>query len=194
MTTNTSQDLISSCLNRACTFAIEAASLQSACSTVLKSADRVMAQERPSERLVGLGTELHAQHALMESTRVRLVELGRSESNRLGWLMATYRIAPIARESGDEPLVFITGNAYMPPLRAFDVSDLIWALEDPGCWESYSEGVDRGLAEANVLMDTPEYDNALYVVDLARFEHIGDDDPIPEDDSLSAEWRPIARD
>lgn len=115
-------------------------------------------------------------------------------ARQLGWQVATYEIVPIARESGGEPVVFITDNSFMPPLRAFSISDTVWqATSDPNVmdlWSAYVEGLERALDEARVLMECPEYDNALYVVDLARFEHVEDGDS----DTLSGDWTPIASD
>jgi hypothetical protein len=111
-------------------------------------------------------------------------------ATQLGWQVATYEIAPEARESGNESTVFITGNRYMPPLRAYGVSEDVWNLDEPECWEAYSEAIERRLEKMNVLMDAPEHDNSLYVVDLARFEYVDEEDQYVDGD-LSDQWRPI---
>lgn len=103
-----------------------------------------------------------------------------------------------ARTSRDDPIVFITPNSHMPPLRAFERAEDFWqasggALGNEAVWEAYVESFERALGAANVYMAAPEYDNALYVVDLARFEHVDDEDRDDEDDTLSGEWRPIER-
>lgn len=106
----------------------------------------------------------------------------------------------IARES-TEPVCFITGNSYMPPLRAFGRAEDFWAASHEvdnymlTPWEVYVETFDRTIDDASVLMECPEYDNALYVVDIARFEYIGDErDDADIEDSLSADWREIPQD
>ena len=98
----------------------------------------------------------------------------------------------IARSSGADPVAFITGNSHMPPLRAFGNAELAWRADDTGdVWEAYSETFDRTLSDADVYVGCPDYDNAVYVVDLARFESADDDDT---GDTLSSEWvakRPV---
>lgn len=94
----------------------------------------------------------------------------------------------------EEPVTFITGNNYMPPLRAYGRAEDFWAASD-GCtledlptpWEVYVEVFEEELQKNDVALECPEYDNALYVVDLRRFEYIED----AEGDSLNDEWKVI---
>lgn len=96
-------------------------------------------------------------------------------------------IAQMARNSGDCPIVWVTGNHYMPPLRSFEAAEAIWQADETG--EDFAglvESVERALDKADVLLDCPDYDNALYAVDLRRFEYVESDG-----DNLADDWRPI---
>lgn len=100
----------------------------------------------------------------------------------------------IARAS-DEAVVFITGNSMMPPLRAFGRAEHVWKHDYTECgmdkpsgsreclWVLYTETFEAELHAANVYMDCPEYDNAIFVVDMERFEYVESDD--------AEEWRRI---
>jgi Zn-dependent M32 family carboxypeptidase len=93
------------------------------------------------------------------------------------------RAAPIA-----EPVQFVTGNSFMPPLRSYNAAEAIWQADTTGeHFERLTEELESILDAAKVLLDCPEYDNALYVVDLARFEYVEDNDS----DSLQDDWAPI---
>jgi hypothetical protein len=101
-----------------------------------------------------------------------------------------------ARTSGDDAVVFVTGNSYMPPLRSFPEAEEVWQSphnDDGETFAGLAEMVEARLTEANVLMECPDYDNALYVVDLNRFVY-GHDAGEGYPDNLSDEWRPIAAD
>lgn len=133
--------------------------------------------------------ELSALNILAHAQSERLRDLVREVAQQLGWQVATYDIAPIAHESGGQAVTFITGNSMMPPLREFGLSNGVWNLT-VDAWEAYAEGIESRLDELRVYMAAPDYDNALYVVDLARFEYASD----PEQaDSLEQEWRPIPK-
>lgn len=98
----------------------------------------------------------------------------------------------IARSS-TEPVEFITNNAYMPPLRGFGQAETVWASDsnDGGdLFTLYDEVFEKALEAANVYIGCPDYDNALYVVDMNRWEHIDDPD---ESETLSGEWRERSR-
>lgn len=93
-----------------------------------------------------------------------------------------------ARMSGDEPVVFVTGNRFMPPLRSYDVAEHIWQSEENDDGELFArltEILEGILSDENVALECPDDDNSLYVVDLTRFEYIEDNDS----DTLSGEWR-----
>jgi hypothetical protein len=111
-----------------------------------------------------------------------------------GKLIARDVIAPVAREGG--PVVWLTSNSYMPPIRDLPEVERVWNADDTGeFFPLLIESIERTLDEEKVLMEAPEYDNALYVVDLTRWEYI-DEDELPEDifeKGLDAEWRPIVR-
>lgn len=131
----------------------------------------------------------------------------RERAAQYGWLVATYVIAPVARGSGEQAVVWLTGNSYMPPIRDLADAERLWSALDANTdhghelWEAFIERLDSRLSELNVLMEAPEYDNALYVVDLARFEHIDEDELARLEQAtasaqgeltLEDEWRAIA--
>lgn len=104
-------------------------------------------------------------------------------------LFARDVIAPMARESGDEAVVFITGNSFMPPIRSFDEVDELYQTEcDVDPFVSFMEALENELVKLDVYMASPEYDNCLYVVDLRRFEYVGDDQG---NDNINDDWKII---
>jgi len=106
---------------------------------------------------------------------------------QLGRLVARDVIAPVARQSAFEPVVWLTSNNYMPPLRSIDEAEAIWqleGLEDDDVWGAFVEALESALEEEQVYMAQPEYDNALYVVNLAQWEHVDSDS-----DNLNDEWQ-----
>lgn len=96
-----------------------------------------------------------------------------------------------ARNSGNDPIAWVTGNSMMPPARNFSVMEEIWQADynrtEP-VFDWVWEEVERKVEEANVYLACPDYDNALYAVDTARFEFIPGDFYA---ESLQDEWRPI---
>lgn len=140
---------------------------------LLEGAALVVAQaDLPSE--VG---EHHVTEALEHLVRRQARTISDrvlARATQLGWQVATYEIAPLAKESGSEAVVFITGNSHVPSLRAFGISDEVWQLDyeltTVELFPAYAEAIERRLDELHVHMTEPEYDNALYVVDLDRFE------------------------
>jgi hypothetical protein len=101
-------------------------------------------------------------------------------------------IAQVARGAAeDQPVQFITSNSYMPPLRDMPVAEAIWQAGETASiwspdetWVSFVEALESALDNEQVFMACPEYDNALYVVDLRRFEHSDN----PDADDLNDEW------
>jgi hypothetical protein len=104
----------------------------------------------------------------------------RASAEQLGRLIARHEIAPVAADSGDEPVVALTGNSYMPPIRALDNVEEVWQTNDMDAFEALMDGIESELEVLNVSMSSPDFDNALYVIDLNRFEMSDDvdlDDP-----------------
>lgn len=108
-------------------------------------------------------------------------------------------IAPVARES-ENPVVWLTGNSMMPPIRELTSGHIIWELDatnsDLCLFSSFMETLDNCLVDERVYMAAPDYDNALYVVDLTRWQHRDNEmdetgNVTFEADSLDAEWEPI---
>jgi hypothetical protein len=98
------------------------------------------------------------------------------------------QITAAARHSGSDPIVFVTGNSYMPPLRSFAAAEQVYQADEDGeDFGRLQELVEARLAEADVALECPEYDNALYAVDLGRFEYV--DDP-GDHETLQQDWQP----
>lgn len=96
-------------------------------------------------------------------------------------------IARAARAS-EQPVVFVTGNAYMPPIRSFPEAEALWQDDPTGAaFELFTEALDARLELANVLLECPDYDNALYAVDLARWQRTEDAE---DAEDLNDEWEP----
>lgn len=90
------------------------------------------------------------------------------------------------------PVVWITGNSYMPPLRSMPEAELVYQSEDDDAWPLFVELVDDHLAAADVALECPEWDNALYAVDLKRWQYKDTDQPYESWDGpeLGDEWEP----
>lgn len=91
-----------------------------------------------------------------------------------------------------EPCVWLTGNAFVPAIRSFENAEKLWqqneiAYKGMTAFEVYCETIENLLDEADVYMTSPEWDNALYCVDLARFQSVED----PSGDSINDEWELI---
>lgn len=93
----------------------------------------------------------------------------------------------LVRRVGErEAIVWLTGNAYMPPLRDWGNAEVVWQSDDTGeLWEEYTERWAAGVEAHNIYMGCPEWDNSLYAVDLTRWEHV---DGSEDSETLSEEW------
>ena len=96
-------------------------------------------------------------------------------------------VTEAARGSGSDPIAWVTGNAFMPPLRSFAAAERIWQDSPDGeGFARLDELVEAKLGEAGVALECPDYDNALYAVDLRRFEYVED----PGDhETLQQDWQ-----
>lgn len=113
-------------------------------------------------------------------------------------LLVWDEIMPAAKES-TEPVVWITGNSYMPPIRALDRIDEFWQrtanhghiLHDMAdtLWCHLVEAIEDECEKQQIHMASPEWDNALYVVDERRWEYVENTDG----ESLNDDWVPIVR-
>lgn len=87
------------------------------------------------------------------------------------------------------PVVWLTGNQYMPPARSFPEFEAVWQHELNGDGEATDvmwEEVKRLLEEAEVETFVPDWDNAIYAVDLKRWEHVDSDEDF---DNVNDEWQ-----
>jgi hypothetical protein len=99
-------------------------------------------------------------------------------------------ITASARAS-DCPVAWVTGNSYLPPLRSFTDADRVWHADNgvhsadefagPAVWEELASTVHRLLDEAGVYLGSPDYDNALYAVDLRRWRYASDEEGMSDD-------------
>lgn len=101
-------------------------------------------------------------------------------------------IISAARNSGNDPIAWVTGNSYMPPARSFSAMEDIWQADydrDEPLFDWVWEQVEEKVEEANVYLACPDYDNALYAVDMNRFQY-RDNEFGTEDfgDDLQDEW------
>lgn len=99
-----------------------------------------------------------------------------------------------ARTSGPDPIAWVTGNSYMPPLRSFGAAEDVWqhpANEDGEAFGYLVEELERLLADADVALEAPEYDNSLYAVDLRRFEYADREDGEDDGETLQDDWVPV---
>ena len=100
------------------------------------------------------------------------------------------------------PVVWLTGSSYLPPLRSFTTAERVWDADnnrDGELWAWFVEMVEDHLSAANIALECPDYDNALYAVDLKRWQY---KEPtfttpgfpsVPDDlpDDLNDEWEPV---
>lgn len=97
-------------------------------------------------------------------------------------------ITTAARGSGSDPIAWVTGNAYMPPLRSFSAAEAVYQADEDGeDFARLTELVEQRLEKAGVTLECPDYDNALYAVDTRRFEYV--DDP-GDHETLQQDWQP----
>jgi hypothetical protein len=105
----------------------------------------------------------------------------------LAALEITGEITAAARGSRS-PVVFVTGNSFMPPLRSFPAAENIWQHGTAEAWEALAETILDFLSRENIYLGIPDYDNALYAVDTARWQQSADD---ADGDTLDDEWEPV---
>jgi len=114
------------------------------------------------------------------------------------------KVRELAREVADAiieaarhssvPVAWITSNQYMPPLRDITAAETVWQAannDDGELWAWFTEMVEDRMSAANVALECPDWDNALYAVDLNRWQYR---DEIPDDEqnsSLNDEWEPV---
>lgn len=100
------------------------------------------------------------------------------------------------------PVVWVTGNSYMPPFRSFDEAERVWNAEANADGELFAflvELVEDHLNRASVILESPDWDNALYVVDLKRWQYIDDTtiqgekrhNPDYDEWDINSEWEPV---
>jgi hypothetical protein len=127
---------------------------------------------------------------------------GYSRTVELPYVVGEARVREIAREladgliadarDGGGPVVWVTGNSYVPAFRSFGLAEHVYNAENNRDGELFAflvETVEDHLHRANVILEAPEYDNALYVVDLKRWQYR--EDAYGDGDDLNDEWEPV---
>lgn len=90
------------------------------------------------------------------------------------------------------PVVWITGNSMFPPMRAIPAAERVYQAannEDGQLWADFTEKVSELLSEASVTLECPPDDNALYAVDLRRWQYREDAE---EAEDLNDEWEQVS--
>jgi hypothetical protein len=121
--------------------------------------------------------------------------LGEATVRQMAHELANMLVEIARTEPG--PIVWVTGNSYMPPLRSFSEAERVYQAEnnrDGSLFDWFAELVEDELALRHVIMESPEYDNALYVVDVARWQYKSDEDIALAGDYLGDEWEEIPED
>lgn len=126
-----------------------------------------------------------------------------SYATALPVVLGNGRVRELAREVADAiiedartvhgPVVWITGNQYMPPLRSIPQAEYVYQAEnnrDGELWGWFAEMVEDLLSAANVALECPDYDNALYAVDLNRWQYRVDAESDSED--INDDWEPLS--
>lgn len=143
--------------------------------------------QHPSMRIA---PAICAAVVVLSMARDKMADAAREHASMIGFQVAKYEIVPIAREPATGPIIWLTSNNYMPPLRSLDACERVWQLDRDGeLFATMVESLERALDESRVYMAAPEYDNALYVVDLERWEHIDEEDMPEGADDLADEWK-----
>jgi hypothetical protein len=70
-------------------------------------------------------------------------------------------ITVAARTSGDDPVAWVTGNAYMPPLRSFGSAEAIWQDRDDDAWEMPTELLYYNISPPKEWMASPNNANTM---------------------------------
>ena len=131
---------------------------------------------------------------------------GYSRTEELPYVMGDAMVREIANDIATSiiedartvhgPVVWVTGNSYVPAFRSFDMAERVWNADNNHGGELFAflvELVEQRLKDNHVLMECPEYDNALYAVDLNRWQYrdlyTGNGDYTGTDD-INDEWEP----
>jgi hypothetical protein len=111
--------------------------------------------------------------------------IGHGAAKRYARSIASYMISAARSAPEAEPVQFVTGNSFMPPLRSFGDADRVWNagngyanadyFASARVWQALVDELERLLREANVHRQL-YYDNRMYVVDLNRFACCDDDE------------------
>lgn len=95
------------------------------------------------------------------------------------------------------PVVWITGNSHVPPLRALAAAERVYKADnndDGMLWEAFTDLLERRLTDAGVLLDQPCDDNSLFAVDLRRWRYREDIAKSEWLHELNDEWEPVSED
>lgn len=121
-------------------------------------------------------------------------------ADRLPEILGEGKVREMALETAEDithdaraahgPVVWITSNRYMPAMRDIPDAERVWQADnnrDGELFAYFVSVVGEKLSENNVALECPDYDNALYAVDLNRWQYRDTDEPA---DDLNDEWEP----
>jgi hypothetical protein len=142
---------------------------------------------------VELEEEIGAVTRMLDIVRGRVADRIHSEATRAANLLSQ-EVVDNVRANEHNSVQWMTGNHFMPPLRSLPEAERVYQEGTDDAWETFSERFFSALEEAQVYCAAPEYDNALYCVDLRVWERIPEeelgDETLPEGDrELTEEWR-----
>lgn len=137
---------------------------------------------------VELEEEIAAVTRMTDIVRERLVVRLYGEASRAGYLLAQEVIESVRSRSEHESVQWMTGNSFMPPLRSLPEAERVWNEGSEDSWHAFSARFFEALEQAQIYCTSPEYDNALYCVDLRVWEYVPEEEQ-DEHDDLAYEWR-----
>ena len=107
----------------------------------------------------------------LELLREKLLNECEARASQMGWLVATYDIAPAVKSMDGDGFVQLAGNSMVPPLRNIDEFEFLWQLDllhiDPV--SAFTDRLEDTLGRSNIYIGSHEDDNDLIAVDLNRW-------------------------
>jgi hypothetical protein len=139
------------------------------------------------------------EHAVMVEALETMTIVGRrmlyndvtEVASQLGFLLAQEITDQIRSESNNDiPVIPLTGNSMMPPIRCYDIAETVYNLSShEDAFTVMVERMESTLTENGVIIDCPDYDNALWGVDTNRWEYVGDQDDDPNAWLAAESWQ-----
>jgi hypothetical protein len=137
------------------------------------------------------GDRAHALSVLTGGVIDDIEEQIANALSQLAALIARDVIAPVAQKYG-HPVVALTSNAYMPPIRDIFECEVIWKNSRNDEWQLFIENLERKLDENSIMMSSPDHDNMLYVTDTKQWALSADVSDDPNGHLDNDAWQRIA--